>query len=100
MISILVVDDSPVDRRLVGELLSKNPGVQVQYAVDGAETVDSKSVGELAAGVPTVQIDYAFDGRDALSKLARRSAGPHPHRPDDAGDQRSAVGRGRAGELP
>ena len=75
MINILVVDDSPVDRRLVGELLSKTRGVQVQYAVDGAETVDSKSVGELAAGVPTVQIEYAVDGRDALSKLAR-------HRPD------------------
>ncbi len=75
MITILVVDDSAVDRRLVGELLSKNPSVQVQYAVDGAETVDSKSVGELAAGIPTVKIEYAVDGRDALSKLAR-------HQPD------------------
>ena len=62
----------PIDRRLVGELLSQNPGVEIQYAVDGAETVENTPVGELAAGGPCLQIDYAEDGREALAKLARR----------------------------
>ena len=72
MITILVVDDSPVDRRLVGELLSKNPTVQFQYEFDDAENVDSKSMGELAAGAAAVQVEYAVDGRDALSKISHR----------------------------
>ena len=73
MTTILVVDDSPVDRRLVGELLSRNPGVQARYAVDGAERVDSQSMGELAAGAAAVQVEYAVDGRDALNKIAHRA---------------------------
>ena len=73
MITILVVDDSPVDRRLVGELLSKNPTVQFQYEFDDAETVDSKSMGELAAGAAAVHVEYAVDGRDALSKISHRA---------------------------
>ena len=73
MITILVVDDSPVDRRLVGELLSKNPTVQFQYEFDDAETVDNKSMGELAAGAAAVQVEYAVDGRDALSKISHHA---------------------------
>jgi CheY-like chemotaxis protein/anti-sigma regulatory factor (Ser/Thr protein kinase) len=72
MTTILVADDSPVDRRLVGELLSKTAGVQLQYEIDGAESVDNKSMGELAAGAPAVQVEYAVDGREALSKIAHR----------------------------
>ena len=71
MTNILIVDDSPIDRRLVGELLSKNPGLEIQYAVDGAEAVENMPVGELAAGGPLLHIDYAEDGREALAKLAR-----------------------------
>jgi CheY-like chemotaxis protein/anti-sigma regulatory factor (Ser/Thr protein kinase) len=39
MPKILVVDDSPVDRRLVGGLAGKLPGALVQYAVDGADAM-------------------------------------------------------------
>jgi CheY-like chemotaxis protein/anti-sigma regulatory factor (Ser/Thr protein kinase) len=72
MPSVLIVDDSAVDRRLVGELLSKNPGVQIHYAVDGVETVENTPVGELAANNSVFKIDYANDGREALGKVARR----------------------------
>jgi CheY-like chemotaxis protein/anti-sigma regulatory factor (Ser/Thr protein kinase) len=39
MTSILVVDDSGVDRSLVGGLLRKNPELAVDYAVNGAEAL-------------------------------------------------------------
>jgi CheY-like chemotaxis protein len=39
MAFVLVVDDSPVDRRLVGGLLSKSPNVEVLYAADGEEAL-------------------------------------------------------------
>jgi CheY-like chemotaxis protein/anti-sigma regulatory factor (Ser/Thr protein kinase) len=41
MPKILVVDDSPLDRRLVGGLLTKINGVEVSFAVDGAEALAS-----------------------------------------------------------
>ena len=70
MTHILIVDDSAVDRCVVGELLSRPPSVEDQYAVDGAEVVENTPFGELAAGGPHFQIDYAEDGRQALAKLA------------------------------
>jgi CheY-like chemotaxis protein/anti-sigma regulatory factor (Ser/Thr protein kinase) len=41
MPTILVVDDSPVDRALVGGLLQKDTGWCVQYAADGAEAISA-----------------------------------------------------------
>ena len=100
MTNILIVDDSPIDRRLVGELLSQNPGVEIQYAVNGAEIVENTPVGELAAGGPCLQIDYAENGREALAKLARHPVGPGHHRSLDAGNQRPAIGGRDAREIP
>ncbi len=40
MPTILVVDDSSVDRRLVRGLLERVPGIFVQHAVDGKEALD------------------------------------------------------------
>src|SRR5262245_36972076 len=40
MASVLVVDDSHVDRRLVGGLLSKAPNIEVLYAADGEASLD------------------------------------------------------------
>ncbi len=74
MTNILIVDDSPTDRRLVGELLSQNPGMELQYAVSGAEIVENTPLSELAAGRPCLELDYAEDGAEALAKLARRAA--------------------------
>jgi DNA-binding response OmpR family regulator len=39
MATVLVVDDSPVDRRLVAGLLSKSPNIEVIYASDGEEAL-------------------------------------------------------------
>lgn len=39
MATVLVVDDSPVDRRLVAGLLSKSPNVEVLYASDGEDAL-------------------------------------------------------------
>ncbi|MBS0206306.1 MAG: response regulator [Planctomycetes bacterium] len=41
MPQILIVDDSALDRKLVGGLLLKVSGVEVQYAVDGYEALES-----------------------------------------------------------
>ncbi len=41
MTSVLVVDDSRVDRRLVGGLLAKHPGFVVHYAANGVEALDA-----------------------------------------------------------
>ena len=43
MPSILIVDDSAVDRRLVGALVSKDPDLAVEYANDGAEAIAAVS---------------------------------------------------------
>ncbi len=40
MTSILVVDDSAVDRRLAGGLLEKDSAIQIRYAVHGAEGLE------------------------------------------------------------
>ena len=39
MAKVLVVDDSAVDRRLVGGLLSRDGKHQVEYAVDGTDAL-------------------------------------------------------------
>ena len=39
MPTVLVVDDSAVDRRLVGGMLSKSPGIDVDFAADGKEAL-------------------------------------------------------------
>jgi CheY-like chemotaxis protein len=39
MATVLIVDDSPVDRRVVGGLLSKSPTLEIEYASDGEEAL-------------------------------------------------------------
>ena len=39
MTTVLVVDDSAVDRRLVGGLLEQRPQCTIEYAADGAEAL-------------------------------------------------------------
>lgn len=39
MPTVLVVDDSPVDRMLAGRLLERNPQLAIEYAEDGAEAI-------------------------------------------------------------
>jgi CheY-like chemotaxis protein len=40
MPTVLVVDDSPVDRHLAGKLLEKSPGLTIAYATDGKNALD------------------------------------------------------------
>ena len=40
---VLIVDDSPVDRQIVGGLLEMDPFIQVQYAVSGRDALDKIS---------------------------------------------------------
>ena len=40
MSTVLIVDDSPVDRRLAGGILEKCSGMQVEYAANGAEALE------------------------------------------------------------
>lgn len=39
MATVLIVDDSPVDRRVVGGLLAKSPTLDIEYASDGEEAL-------------------------------------------------------------
>jgi CheY-like chemotaxis protein len=40
MPTVLVVDDSPVDRHLAGKLLEKTPGLTIAYATDGRNALE------------------------------------------------------------
>lgn len=44
MPTVLIVDDSAVDRRLVGGLLIKSRGIAVEYAEDGAKAIEKISL--------------------------------------------------------
>jgi CheY-like chemotaxis protein len=60
--SVLVVDDSAVDRRLAGGLLEKHFGCTVQYAADGKE-----ALGQLAQQLPDLVLtDLQMPHMDGL----------------------------------
>jgi CheY-like chemotaxis protein len=40
MTTILVVEDSPVDQRVVGSLLGKDTSLEIEYALDGAKALE------------------------------------------------------------
>lgn len=66
MASVLVVDDSPVDRRLVGALLSKAPHIEVLYAADGEE-----ALGVLQERHPNLVVtDLIMPNMDGLELVA------------------------------
>ena len=51
MPSVLVVDDSAVDRVVLGNLLSKDPGLRLDFVADGQEALE-----RLARGVPNLVV--------------------------------------------
>lgn len=74
MTSVLVVDDSAVDRRLVGGLLEKDGDLKVRYAVDGADALAAMKLGP----VDLVVTDLVMPGMDGLELVAAvRSMTPH-----------------------
>jgi len=62
METVLIVDDSAVDRRLAGGLLGKLPQLHIEYAVDGAEALDR--IEELSPDL--VLSDLVMPGRNGL----------------------------------
>src|SRR5436190_22335134 len=62
METVLIVDDSAVDRRLAGGLLSKLPQLHVEYSVDGLEAVER--IEELNPDL--VVTDLVMPGRNGL----------------------------------
>jgi CheY-like chemotaxis protein len=63
---VLVVDDSPVDRRLVGGLLGKSPNIEIAYAADGEEAL--KEMEKSMANV--VVTDLIMPNMDGLELVA------------------------------
>jgi CheY-like chemotaxis protein len=64
--SVLVVDDSLVDRRLAGGLLEKQLGCDVRYAADGAE-----ALGHLSRDLPDLVLtDLHMPGMSGLELVA------------------------------
>jgi CheY-like chemotaxis protein len=59
---VLVVDDSAVDRRLAGGLLSKTADLQVEYAADGVEALARLDAGP----VQVVVTDMVMPGMNGL----------------------------------
>jgi CheY-like chemotaxis protein/anti-sigma regulatory factor (Ser/Thr protein kinase) len=66
MPTVLVVDDSAVDRRLVGGLLTKAPGIDVEYASDGKEALRKIQISPPAL----VITDLVMPGMNGLDLVA------------------------------
>lgn len=70
MPNLLVVDDSAVDRRLIGELLAKSPDFKVEFALDGVEAMEK--IGDNAPDlVLTDLVMPAMDGLELVSAVRR-----------------------------
>jgi CheY-like chemotaxis protein len=66
MATVLVVDDSPVDRRLVGGLLARAPSIDVVYAKDGVDAMRVMN----AAPPNLVVTDLIMPNMDGLELVA------------------------------
>ena len=66
MATVLVVDDSPVDRRLVGGILAKAPNIDVRYAADGED-----ALGQIRGELPNLVVtDLIMPNMDGLELVA------------------------------
>jgi CheY-like chemotaxis protein len=64
--TVLVVDDSAADRRLVGGLLERSGGLAVEYAKDGKEAID-----RFQSGLPDLTVtDLIMPEMDGLALVA------------------------------
>ena len=76
MPTVLVVDDTSVDRRLAGGLLEKNAGVEVRYAENGQQAID-----EIGRELPDMVLtDLQMPEVDGLG-LVTHVADNHPEIP-------------------
>ena len=65
---ILVVDDNPVDRHLVGSLLGKIPSWQIEFAVDGAAALSQIATSNPDIIVTDMRMPYV-DGLELVKKV-------------------------------
>jgi len=75
MTTVLVVDDSAVDRRLVGGLLEKDANLQVRYAIHGADALSGIKQRGPADLVVTDLVMPEMDGLELVANL--RESYPH-----------------------
>ena len=68
MPTVLVVDDSAVDRKLAGALLEKSPGIEVLYADNGNEALEMLK-GTPPNAVLTDLVMPSFDGLDLVANI-------------------------------
>ncbi|MFO0905387.1 MAG: response regulator [Pirellulales bacterium] len=67
MSTVLVVDDNPVDRRLVGGLLERAGGLTVRFADDGVQALE-----QMQAAVPDVVVtDLVMPDMDGLALVSQ-----------------------------
>ena len=71
MVSLLVVDDCPVDRRLIGALLRGVPDWAVEYASDGREALEKIEVQCPHVVVTDLQMPH-LDGLGLVSAISER----------------------------
>jgi CheY-like chemotaxis protein/anti-sigma regulatory factor (Ser/Thr protein kinase) len=102
MTAILVVDDSPVDRRLAGGLVEKRLGVHVTYAADGKEAATTIEQSPPDLVLTDLQMPH-MNGLDLVDHIRKR----HPlipvilmtaHGSDEIAAQ--ALKRGAASYVP
>jgi CheY-like chemotaxis protein len=73
MTTVLIVDDSAVDRRLAGKLLEKSGEMAIQYAIDGADALE-----QIAASPPDIVVtDLQMPKLNGL-QLVERVRREHP----------------------
>lgn len=70
MPNLLVVDDAAVDRLLLGELLAKDPALQVEFACDGNEAI-AKIQNEVPNLVITDLVMPRMDGLELVAAVRR-----------------------------
>ena len=71
MPTVLIVDDSALDRRLVGGILSKVPDLTLEYASDGAEAI-ARMEQKVPQLVVTDLIMPNMDGLDLVAAIVSR----------------------------
>ena len=71
MPSVLVVDDSAVDRRLVGEILQVDESLEVRYAADGRDALE-RIEGSVPDVVVTDLLMPELDGLELVAAVRKR----------------------------
>ena len=74
MCDVLVVDDSPFDRELVGKMLKEQSGYRVDYAADGREALDRIASQRPLVVVTDLQMPE-MDGMELVRKVSEKYAG-------------------------